>query len=163
MNKINPPTSDKKDYRTTVQERISLMSLTQKQRESEAVSKKLIHIASEKKYETILGYEAFDDEVDIGLFLTWCRQNGKNISIIPQSTEVFEVPQNALLIVPGRAFTKEGKRIGRGSGYYDKLIEKYNPSYTVGVCFDCQIFDTLPEEKWDKRVNEVVFARNALE
>lgn len=71
MNKINSPTSDKKDYRTTVQKRISLMSLTQKQRESESVSKQLMHIASEKKYETIVGYEAFDDEVDIGLFLTW--------------------------------------------------------------------------------------------
>lgn len=163
MNKINPPTSDKKDYRTIVQKKISLMSLTQKQRESEAVSKQLIHIVSEKKYQTIVGYEAFDDEVDIGLFLIWCKQNGKNILIIPQSTEVFEIPQNALLIIPGRAFTKEGKRIGRGSGYYDKLIEKYNPSYTVGVCFDHQIFETLPEEKWDKRVNEVVFAGNALE
>ena len=71
MNKINPPTSDKKEYRTTVQKRISLMSLTQKQRESETVSKQLIYIASEKKYEIIVGYEAFDDEVDIGLFLTW--------------------------------------------------------------------------------------------
>jgi 5-formyltetrahydrofolate cyclo-ligase len=65
--------------------------------------------------------------------------------------------------VPGRAFTRDGRRIGRWSGYYDKLINQYPNSQTIGVCFRCQMFEKLPEDSWDKRMDEVVFPSINLE
>jgi len=62
------------------------------------------------------------------------------------------------MLVPGRAFTKDGKRIGRGSGYYDKLLSKDPHLQTIGVCFNCQIFEDLPQDEWDQKMDEVVFA-----
>lgn len=87
MNKINPPTSDKKLIRIMVQEKIARMTQEEKQKESKDISEKLIEICREKNIETIVGYSAFDDEVDIQEVLIWCKENRKNVQIIPQSNE----------------------------------------------------------------------------
>jgi len=154
---------DKNAVRTIAQHNISKMSEKNKREESSIVCEKLIEILAKKEFETIVGYVAFDDEVDISKINEWCHNIWKSMLLIPQSNEVFVIPHNSVIIVPGRAFTKDGQRIGRWSGYYDKLIAEYSLSQTIGVCFDCQIFEELPEDTWDKRVDEVVFPSINLE
>lgn len=66
-----------------------------------------------------------------------------------------------IVLVPGRLFTKDGKRLGRGKGYYDVFLEKlfkYNPKNTVavGVCFDMQLAEDLPCESHDILMNTVI-------
>ncbi|MCH5330673.1 MAG: 5-formyltetrahydrofolate cyclo-ligase [Alistipes sp.] len=62
-----------------------------------------------------------------------------------------------LLIVPGVAFTREGVRLGRGGGFYDRFLARPElRAFTAGVCFGVQIFDTLPSEPHDRRVDAVV-------
>lgn len=163
MNKINQPTSDKKTLRAIVQEKIAHMSIDEKDRESVNVCLQITKNLAKKNFKTIILYHAFDDEIDVSRVALWAEQVWKEILFIPQSTEVFEIPENSVLIVPGRAFTREWKRIGRGSGYYDTLLEKYKNTSTIWVCFRCQVFGDIPEESWDKRVDEVVFAGNILE
>lgn len=64
------------------------------------------------------------------------------------------------VLVPGRAFTQAGGRLGRGGGTYDRWIKKQrkeNPATRfIGVCFPCQILDELPMEKYDEMVDDVV-------
>ena len=61
------------------------------------------------------------------------------------------------LIVPGLAFTLDGKRLGYGGGYYDKLLSmKDLNAYTIGFCFSFQIIKDLPTETHDMRVNIVI-------
>ena len=163
MNKINPPTSDKKALRIIVQQKIAHMSLDEKKKESAKVCLLVRKSLATKKFKTIISYHAFDDEVDVSEISLWWERTWKNVLTIPQNNEDFKVPENSILIVPWRAFTKEGKRIGRGTGYYDKLLEKYPDTPTIGVCFICQVLRDIPEDSWDKRVNEVVFAGNTLE
>jgi len=63
----------------------------------------------------------------------------------------------ALLIAPGLGFTADGKRLGRGKGYYDRYLEKYGKYLDiVAVAFSCQITDSLPEEETDRRVPVIV-------
>lgn len=104
---------DKNAVRSLVQDNISKMPEINKQQESKSVCGKLIEILSRKEFDTIITYHPFDDEIDISKINEWCHNNGKNVLIIPQSTEAFEVPDNAIIIVPGRAFTQDGQRIGR--------------------------------------------------
>jgi 5-formyltetrahydrofolate cyclo-ligase len=61
------------------------------------------------------------------------------------------------ILVPGLAFTKDGRRLGRGGGYYDRYLAGL-PAGTVkiGVCFAVQIVEALPTEPHDQRVNLVV-------
>ncbi len=62
-----------------------------------------------------------------------------------------------LVLVPGSAFTANGERLGRGGGFYDRLLASPGfRAFKVGVCFDRQVLDSLPLEPHDQRVHRVV-------
>lgn len=62
-----------------------------------------------------------------------------------------------LVLVPGSAFTANGERLGRGGGFYDRLLASSGfRAFKVGVCFDRQVLDSLPLETHDQRVHRVV-------
>jgi len=72
------------------------------------------------------------------------------------------VPHNRLdlVVVPGVAFDRRNNRLGRGEGYYDRFL-KLLPSTTptIGLAFDFQLVDTLPElEAHDMPVSLVLTA-----
>jgi 5-formyltetrahydrofolate cyclo-ligase len=62
-----------------------------------------------------------------------------------------------VILVPGLAFTKEGHRLGRGGGFYDRYLASL-PSTTlkIGVCFAFQLVEALPTEPHDQRMDAVV-------
>ncbi len=64
-----------------------------------------------------------------------------------------------LILVPGRAFTKDGARLGRGKGYYDRyLAKKRLPNVSIaGVCFGFQIVETLPTDANDICMDTLFF------
>ena len=64
-----------------------------------------------------------------------------------------------LILVPGLAFTADGKRLGRGGGYYDRLLASLpKTTHTIGVCFATQLVTALPMESHDRPVDRVVAA-----
>lgn len=67
---------------------------------------------------------------------------------------------NHLMIMPGSAFDRERNRIGYGKGYYDKYIEKHAGLETIAVCFDCQLQEYIPTEKYDKRPDILITEKN---
>lgn len=64
-----------------------------------------------------------------------------------------------LLVVPGVVFDKQGHRLGYGKGFYDVLLEDFSNN-SVGLAYDFQIVDTLPVDKWDRRVKQLVTEKN---
>lgn len=65
------------------------------------------------------------------------------------------------MIVPGVAFTKGGKRLGHGKGFYDIYIERMkkaglNP-YLCGICLPCQLVEDIPTDEHDILMDKVVF------
>jgi 5-formyltetrahydrofolate cyclo-ligase len=62
-----------------------------------------------------------------------------------------------IIFVPGLAFTADGHRLGRGRGYYDRLLTTLPESVLrVGVCFNCQLVDSIPQETHDESVDLVL-------
>lgn len=61
------------------------------------------------------------------------------------------------VIVPGVAFDAKGNRLGRGKGYYDRLLCAC-PAVRVGVCYECQMVGELPAEPHDCRMHYVATA-----
>jgi len=57
-----------------------------------------------------------------------------------------------LTLVPGIAFDLHGCRLGRGKGYYDRLLADVSGT-KCGVAFDEQIVESLPTEPHDVRLN----------
>ena len=73
----------------------------------------------------------------------------------PQGSD-YPSPQTIeLAIVPCIAFDRNHHRLGRGCGYYDRLLTRLH-TYNIGVCFDCQLFDTIPFGEHDMPMDEVV-------
>ena len=60
-----------------------------------------------------------------------------------------------LILVPGIAFDLEGRRLGRGRGYYDRLLGGLRGE-KCGVAFDQQTVDRVPVEPHDMRVDYIV-------
>jgi 5-formyltetrahydrofolate cyclo-ligase len=58
---------------------------------------------------------------------------------------------------PGLAFDSHGGRLGRGRGFYDRMLAQARPdALKVGVCFPRQLVsDTCPEAH-DVRMDELV-------
>ena len=63
---------------------------------------------------------------------------------------------DAVIMVPGIAFTRDGKRLGKGGGYYDKYLEKYPGHKTVGFAYDFQLVPELPTDVHDHSVDVMI-------
>ena len=90
---------------------------------------------------------------------------------IPGAFGILEPPTGApsadlgtceLVVVPGRGFDRQGVRLGRGKGYYDRALGAAATPLTVGVGFACQLVDRLPSEAHDQRMEAVITDRHSL-
>ena len=63
-----------------------------------------------------------------------------------------------VVVCPGRAFDRAGHRIGFGKGYYDQGLARLQrpPAALIGVCFACQLFDSVPHEEHDRNMTRVL-------
>lgn len=135
---------------------------------------------------TVLAYAALPDEVDTTTLLDQLLADGKTI-LLPKviDHEKMEVRlytgRNDLqegafhilepiglpfrnlsaidvAIIPGMAFTRDGKRLGRGKGFYDRFLAQL-PSSTVriGICFPFQLIENIPTESHDLSMDKVIY------
>jgi 5-formyltetrahydrofolate cyclo-ligase len=71
--------------------------------------------------------------------------------------------RRALICVPGLAFSPDGLRLGRGGGYYDRLLAQKDPSATsAGLAYAFQVLDQLPQAPGDRRI-DLIFTESALD
>lgn len=68
-----------------------------------------------------------------------------------------EIPSREidLVLVPGIAFDLQGRRLGRGKGFYDRLLEKFR-GLKIGIAFDEQIVGEVPKESHDIRMDFIL-------
>ncbi len=62
-----------------------------------------------------------------------------------------------VVVVPALAVSRDGVRLGRGGGYYDRALRHARAgALVVAVVFDDELVDEVPWEPHDHRVNAVV-------
>lgn len=128
----------------------------------------------------ILMYHSLPDELHTHTFLDkWAsrkrfylpRVNGVNLEILPyESTrlelgsfhieeptgdDVVDPDEIELIIVPAVAYDRRGNRLGRGKGFYDRLLQSTKAT-KIGVGYDFQLLDELPTEKHDVPMDFVI-------
>jgi 5-formyltetrahydrofolate cyclo-ligase len=65
-------------------------------------------------------------------------------------TPVVDPGELAAVLVPGRVFDRDGYRLGRGGGHYDRLLPRLAPGVPViGVTTAARLVDRLPREAHD--------------
>ena len=76
----------------------------------------------------------------------------------PMCGEPFPPDEIDVIIVPGVAFTANGARMGRGKGFYDKYMSQEGfKAHKIGVCYSGQVVQSLPCERHDVYMDEVVY------
>ncbi len=69
----------------------------------------------------------------------------------------------ALVLVPGVAFDREGRRLGYGGGYYDRFFVREPEHPRWGLAYAFQMVEKLPAEEWDQRVEQVILPGKVIE
>ena len=65
-----------------------------------------------------------------------------------------------LVVVPGVAFSSDGKRLGRGKSFYDRFLPLVPRAAFVGVCYPCQVVEQIPADPWDIGMDIVCCGEN---
>jgi len=171
---------NKKDLRKHIKARVSQLSNEDKANEAKCVFSCIENSNIFKQSTNIMLFSSLNDEIPThntiekwakskNIFLP--RVNGETLDIIKYEPGVlkkgsFNIMEPTgdntvnpdildLIIVPGVAFDRKGNRLGRGKGFYDRLLAS-TKAKTIAVCFDCQLVDEIPTEPHDKPVHFIM-------
>jgi len=176
---------DKKELRKKIREQKRAMSEAQIVSASERLGQLFLDCPQYKSAKTIYGYLPYNQEVRTVPMLEQAMKDGKRVAVpkcygeemrfiymddlskvekgyanIPEpiADEPVADDQTALVLMPGMAFTKDGKRMGYGGGFYDKFLAAEPNHPTVALCYDFQMVEDLPTEDYDIPVDCVLWA-----
>lgn len=169
---------DKARLRAKLQK--EMLTDSEKRSAADSVFNQLEQLAAFLMSDHILMYHSLPDELDTHLFIEkWHktknfflpRVNGVNLDILPynrsslkfgafhieepQGTDTVSADIIELIIVPGMAFDTAGNRVGRGRGYYDRLLSS-SKAIKIGVAYDCQLVDEIEPETHDIPVDILI-------
>ncbi len=80
----------------------------------------------------------------------------------PMTDEVIDVERDIICFTPLIACSRDGSRLGRGRGYYDRFFAEHPHIWRVGVCYSAQILDSIPTEPHDQKLDCVVSEEGIL-
>ena len=177
----------KKELRKRIKELKKAVSAGELKRQSQAIQEKVISSEQFKKAKHILLYWALPDEVDTKkilnewhkkkqLFLPVIKGNDLDIVLFEGEDKMvpdakYGIPEPVgekvedegiidLVVVPGMAFDKQNNRLGRGAGYYDRILKRLINATKAGLAFDFQYIETIPVEPHDIKM-DMVFTFNS--
>ena len=97
-------------------------------------------------YKQLITSYLVSSDIELCLYKEPFIKNALNILEPENPIKINEVD---VFLVPGVAFTVSGKRLGRGGGYYDKLLSKYPDTLKIGITYNERIMQDLPTESHD--------------
>lgn len=176
---------DKKELRRQIRELKRAMTSEQIDAASVRLGELFLNCHQYKEAKTIYGYLPYNQEVRTVPMLEQAMRDGKRVAVpkcygdemrfiymddlskvekgyanIPEpiADDPVADDKTALVLMPGMAFTKEGKRMGYGGGFYDKFLAAEPDHPTVALCYDFQMVEDLPTEDYDIPVDCVLWA-----
>lgn len=175
------PMMGKDDIRKWMREMKKAYTPEEKKHISQSACTKIITSEIWQGAGTVLLYHALPDEVDTQLLLDNAMSSGKRVllpkvsgdtltlheyhgpasiavgayGILEPVTPEYRGREAHLAIVPGVAFDRQGHRLGRGKGYYDRLLCRLK-AYKIGICFPFQQLGQIPCEEHDILMDETV-------
>jgi 5-formyltetrahydrofolate cyclo-ligase len=177
---------EKKEARRQVQEAIRRLSAAERAEKSAAIRRRLIALPELRPAQAVLGFLPMSDELDTRPILADLLAWGKRVYVPrtfvrerhmtparlndlsklrpgeygilePETEETCGAAELDFVIVPGRAFDRNGNRLGRGAGFYDEFMARAGfRAVRCGIAFACQVLDEIPHDEKDLPVNILV-------
>lgn len=175
----------KKSWRRLAVEMFALVGRDDRRRLDLLLAERVREYVFEKGAKVLLGFASMPDEPDLSAFFRrWVAEGGRLAMPIWQGGSAMTLrsvdnldaqlrpgrggilepdagrPEVAeadldLIITPGRFFSEERARMGRGSGCYDALFKRCEAA-SLGVAYDFQVFPALPTYGGDVPVDAVI-------
>ncbi len=163
-------------------------SISAKQREclSREIAAAIEQLPGFEQAEHIMLYHALPDEVDTTPLLSkWAKEKslylpvvkGEELIISPYDPHAVKKGAFGIwepaderpidprtiewIVVPGVAFDLRRNRLGRGKGYYDKLLGQ-TQAVKIGIGYDLQLLDEIPAEPHDIKMDIVVTEKRII-
>ncbi|MDD5119777.1 MAG: 5-formyltetrahydrofolate cyclo-ligase [Candidatus Omnitrophica bacterium] len=178
----------KDQIRSKILIRLKTQKEEDRSRKSTLIKDELLRNKVFRKAKIVMFYVAFGGEVNTKAMIREAQEAGKLIcvpvyrkdketmqpaifedhaklkkgpyGVLEPVTEFFIKPDDLdLIIVPGLAFDREGRRLGRGKGCYDRFLNTLSENTSsIGLAFDFQVLPLVPTAKHDVSVNHVIFS-----
>ena len=74
----------------------------------------------------------------------------------PKADAVPADDSEALVLVPGMAFSREGARLGKGGGFYDRFLAAEPDHKTIALAYGFQLMEQIPTGVYDRPVDQIV-------
>lgn len=176
-------TKSKSDIRRAAKSAVKALSAQQKADKSTLILSRIASSESIKSAKTVALYASLSDEVQSFELIELLSQTkrvvlprvaGNDMDFYPYTPSSLKVgafgieePQGSepispdeidVIVVPGVAFTTDGKRCGRGKGYYDKYLSRSGfRAIKIGVCYAEQLAEDIPNEPHDIVMDYMIY------
>ena len=176
----------KEDIRRLVSAQKSLLSDNERMDAAESVFARLEQLAAFMVADNILVYHSLRDELPTHSFIDkWAtrkkfflpRVNGVNLEILPYNRtglhlgafqieepdgdELTPIDEIEIVVVPGVAYDRAGHRVGRGKGYYDRLLNNTR-ALKIGVAYDFQFVDEIDNAPHDVDMDIIITEKRCV-
>ncbi len=170
----------KQEIRRHIRARKAMLTATEREAAAAAVFAAVEHTAVFQSAKRILVYHSLPDELSTIDFINKWEQrkqlflprvNGESLELLPyrcaslhtgafrieepDGTDIADPYTMELIIVPAVALDRKGNRLGRGKGFYDRLLSRTEAA-TIGVAYDFQLVDKIPVEPHDTPLDIVI-------
>ena len=171
---------EKNEIRRKIKGLKSMLLEAEKLQAADEVFDRLEQTAAFLMADKILMYHSLPDELSTVRFLRKWRDrkrfflprvNGVNLDILPYDESRLELgafhieeptgtntvspDEIEMVVVPGVAYDRSGNRLGRGRGFYDRLLASTRAT-KVGVGYEFQLVDSIPAEPHDVKMDLVI-------
>ena len=176
-------TKSKSDIRRAAKSTVKALTAQQKADKSTLILSRIASSESIKSAKTVALYASLSDEVQSFELIELLSQTkrvvlprvaGDDMDFYPYTPSSLKVgafsieePQGSepispdeidVIVVPGVAFTTDGKRCGRGKGYYDKYLSRSGfRAIKIGVCYAEQLAEDIPNEPHDIVMDYMIY------
>jgi len=170
----------KEDIRRYIKARKCMLAADEALEAADRVFSRLERTAAFMLADKILLYHSLPDELSTRLFLEkWHsrkhfylpRVNGVNLDILPYDhsrlhigafnieeptgDDITDINEIELIVTPGVAYDRYGNRVGRGKGYYDRLLADTR-AVKIGIGYDFQLVDEIEADDHDVKVDIII-------
>lgn len=175
---------NKQALRAQIREKKRAMTEEEIVSRSMALTEKFLSTDAYRQAKTIYGYLSYNQEVRTGPLLAQALKDGKAVAVpkvcgeemrfilmtdldavakgyagIPEPIADGPIAQDptALVLMPGLAFDRQGRRLGYGGGFYDKFLAAEPNHPKIALCYDFQLLPALETDSHDIPVDLVIW------
>jgi 5-formyltetrahydrofolate cyclo-ligase len=176
---------EKAEARREVERRIAALTAEQRADASARIRQRIAELREFLRARTVMMFATMPDEVDTLPIIEDALAAGKTVVLPHVNRGVGEMDARVVrdvardlvlgtfgipeprdcpvagpdsidfVLVPGRAFDRQGNRLGRGGGYYDRFLARID-AVRCGCVFAAQVLDAVPHAEHDLPVDVIV-------